>query len=173
MEILENKQDWTRNYEKGWLAHLDETGAINWDLYEHPRNRSAPGAAGVELAKSRLMFISSAGAYLKHEQPPCDAANPTGDYSLRSFPTSTPFSALAYAHDHFDHTMVEQDAQVALPLRHLERLGEEGVIGDLAPSMVSFMGYQPDAARVVDELAPAVLNVARQENIQAALLAPV
>ena len=48
----------------------------------------------------------------------------------------------------------------------------EGAIGELAPSMVSFMGYQPDVSRVVDEMIPAILEVARAEGAQAALLVP-
>jgi hypothetical protein len=35
------------------------------------------------------------------------------------------------------------------------------------------MGYQPDSARVVDELVPQVLAVSEDEGVQAAILAPV
>ena len=35
------------------------------------------------------------------------------------------------------------------------------------------MGYQPDAARVVDEVVPRILAIAREERAGAALLAPV
>jgi hypothetical protein len=34
------------------------------------------------------------------------------------------------------------------------------------------MGYQPDVSRVVDETAPAILEVLRAEQAQAALLVP-
>jgi hypothetical protein len=80
---------------------------------------------------------------------------------------------LAFAHDHYDHTMIERDPQVALPLRHLQQISAAGRIGTLTPSVVSFVGYQPDAARTVDELVPRVLAIAKEERPDAALLAPV
>jgi hypothetical protein len=34
------------------------------------------------------------------------------------------------------------------------------------------MGYQPDSAKVVDEVVPQVVAVAKEQAVQAALLAP-
>ncbi len=48
----------------------------------------------------------------------------------------------------------------------------KGIIGELCPSTVSFMGYQPDLARIVDEMIPAILRVAQAEQARAALLVP-
>ena len=173
MEILENKAQWSAEYRDGWLAHLQKTGVVNWKLYQHPKNRSAPGAPGVRLSESRLMLISSAGAYLRGSQQVFDSRSHTGDYTMRAIPSSTPLGALAFAHGHYDHAMIEQDAQVALPLRYLEEMVAAGRLGALAPSVVSFMGYQPDSARVVDELIPEILGIAKAEEVQAALLAPI
>jgi len=172
MEILENKAEWAKQYRASWLAHLENSGMANWDLYQHPRNLLTPGTKGIKLRQSRLMLISSAGGYLKDEQAPFDAANPYGDYTIRTFP-STAFNELAFAHDHFDHKMIDQDTQVAVPMRLLEEMVYSGEIGELAPSVVSFMGYQPDSERVVDDIIPQILAHAKAENVQAALLAPV
>jgi hypothetical protein len=59
---------------------------------------------------------------------------------------------------------------VLLPLSHLHECVAAGTIGELAPSVVNFMGYQPVATRVVDETIPAILEAAKQEQIDAALL---
>jgi len=67
---------------------------------------------------------------------------------------------------------VNEDPQVLLPLRHLEDLVREGVIGELAPSVISFCGFQPNVERTLDELIPAIVEAARAEAIDAALLAP-
>ncbi len=67
---------------------------------------------------------------------------------------------------------VNQYPQVLMPLRHLEDLVSEGVIGELAPSMVSFMGYQPDVTQVIDETIAATLQAAQAEGVRAALLVP-
>lgn len=173
MEILENKTQWSADFRNGWLKEVRQNGEVNWRIYQHPRNVETPGVPGIRLSHSRLMLISSAGGYLRGRQEPFDAANILGDYTVRTFPSSTGFEALAYAHDHYDHQMIEQDAQVALPLRYLEEMVAAGKVGELAPSVVSFMGYQVDSARVVDELVPEVLAIARSERVEAALLAPV
>lgn len=173
MDILENKADWLATYQSGWLAHHQATGEANWKLYQHPRNEHTPGVPGIDLSRSRLLLISSAGAYLPDRQPPFDAASPYGDYAVRTLPAGTPLADLAFAHDHYDHTLIDQDAQVAIPLRHLEELVAQRQIGALASVWVTFMGYQPNSAQAVDEVIPPILDVARRENVQAALLAPV
>ncbi len=172
MEIVENLSEWEATFRSNWLAHFNETGQTDWSQYNRPNNKTAPAGPGIDLSQSRLALISTAGAYLRHSQEPFDAPNLLGDYTIRLFPTASPFSDLAYAHDHYDHTAVNEDPQVLLPLRHLEDMVAEGAIGELAPSVTSFSGYEPDVKRVVDELIPAILEAARAEEIDAALLVP-
>ena len=172
MEILENRDQWLADFREGWLAHYQQTGVIDWKRYRRPKNSVAPAGPGIDLSISRLMLISSAGAYVPRHQHPFDAANPLGDYGIRLIPSSTPLDALAFAHDHYDRSAVNQDPQALVPLRHLEDLVAEGVIGELAPSMVSFMGYQPDATRVIDETLAATLQAAQAEGVRAAFLVP-
>lgn len=173
IEIMENQRAWKETFRNNWLAALDARGVTDWSIYNHPRNANVPGTPGIPLASSRLMMITSAGAYLPREHEPFDAPNLYGDYSLRTFPSSTPLDGLAYAHGHYDQRMIEADPQVGLPLRHLHEMVEQGGLGSLAPSVVSFMGYQPDSARVVEEVVPRVVEIARGEEVDAALLAPV
>lgn len=172
MEIVENLAQWQADYEQGWLAHFKETGQFDWARYVRPDNKRAPAGPGIDLSQSRLALISSAGAYLRDTQEPFDAPDPLGDYTIRLFPSNIPFGALAYAHDHYDHTAVLDDPQVLLPLHHLADLVHRGVIGQLAPSVISFSGYQPDLVRVVNELIPAVVEAAKREQVDAALLVP-
>lgn len=172
MEILENLESWQKEFEQGWLAHYQDTGEFDWSRYPKATNKEIPAGPGIDLSQSRLILISTAGAYLPASQEPFDAANPLGDYTLRLFPAATPFAGIAYAHDHYDHKDVNQDPQVLLPLRHLEDLVKEGVIGHLAPTIVSYSGYQPDATRVVRELIPPLLEAVKDEQVDAALLVP-
>ena len=67
---------------------------------------------------------------------------------------------------------MDADPQVLLPLRHLEALRDAGDIGALAPHAVSFMGYQPDVARLVAETAPQIVAYAKEAAVRAALLVP-
>ena len=172
MEIVENLDQWTETFENGWLAHFQETGEINWKIYNRARNKDVPSGSSIDLAKSRLMLISSAGGYLKESQEAFDAGHPFGDASVRLFPQDTPFSALAYAQTHYDHTAVNTDPQVLLPLQHLRDKIVAGEIGELAPSVVSFSGYLPDIRPLLEQTIPAIVEVAQKEKIDGVLLVP-
>ncbi len=169
---LENQEAWSTRYREGWLKHHQDTGEFDWKLYEKPINTQSVAGGAVRLSQSRVMLISSAGGYLRDSQAPFDAPHPYGDYSIRVFPSSTPLDKIGIAHDHYDHQFVDADRQVLLPLRHLEDLACEGVIGSVSPNVINFMGYQPDAGRVVDELVPQIIAAIYAEKADAALLVP-
>ena len=172
MAILDDRETWEATFQEEFIAHWQATGKMNWRAYPRPKNDPLPRSAGIELANARVLLVSTAGGYLADTQEPFDAPNPLGDYSIRTFPIDTPFDALAYAHEHYDHTAVDADPQVLLPLPELAARHERGDIGALAPSVVSFMGYQPDLIRVVDEMIPSIVRVAKEFDVQAALLVP-
>jgi len=172
MEAAENLQNWYNDYTNKWLAEYKSTGKIDWKLYSYLKNETVPGSSGINPAESRLIFITSAGAYLDTEQLPFDASNDLGDYSVRYIPFNIPFRKIKYAHEHYDHTSVNEDPQVLLPLKHLQKMEADGLIGKIAQNFVSFMGYQPDVKRVVEEMVPLIVDAVKKENAEAALLVP-
>jgi hypothetical protein len=172
VEILEDLDRWYAEYQSGWLAHFQETGETVFSIYNRPKNAVAPSGPGINLANSRLILITSAGSYRAESQSAFDAADLLGDYTIRLYPSSTPLDKLAFAQDHYNHVAVEEDTQVLVPLRHLEDLVNEGVIGELAPNVVSFHGYQPDVTRLIKETIPVILEAVQKEEAHAALLIP-
>lgn len=173
VEILENRDEWEANFRDHFVAHLQETGQTNFKLYSYASNVETPGVAGVDVSHSRLMLLSTAGGYIAGEQEPFDAADLIGDYTIRRLTLSTPLGDISFVHDHYDHQFVNEDVQSVLPLRHLETLVRSDEIGELAPEVISIMGYQTDAVRVVDEVIPQILDAAHEQKAQAVLLAPV
>jgi D-proline reductase (dithiol) PrdB len=169
---LQGRDEWRAAFRAGWLAHYRETGQIDWKRYVYPDNQAPVPGPGVDLRRARLALITSSGAYHAGRQPPFDAQNPLGDYTIRAYPLDTPPDEIDYAHTHYDQGAVRADPQVLIPLDHLQEMVREGAIGELAPSVIHFMGYQPDASRVVDETAPALLEVLKAEGVRAALLVP-
>ncbi|MBK8833386.1 MAG: hypothetical protein IPO29_00535 [Anaerolineae bacterium] len=117
-------------------------------------------------------MISSAGAYLPASQEPFDAPNPYGDYTIRLIPVCTPISAIAYAHDHYDHAAVDADPDVLVPVRRLDEMVSAGEIGALADDFISFGGYQPDLGQVIDVTIPAIVREVKVLGADAALLVP-
>ncbi|NQV15983.1 hypothetical protein HQ531_11040 [bacterium] len=155
-----------------WLKDFKKSKRINWKLYKYAKNQKSAPSAGIDLSKSKLLLISSAGAYLPAKDMPFDASNLLGDYSIRTFPLSTNYSELEYAHNHYDTTAVKEDAQVLLPLSHLQTLVQNKLIGKLSEKVISIMGYQPRVSRIVAKTIPAILEIVTNEQVDAVLLVP-
>jgi hypothetical protein len=172
MKIAEGLDKWTTDFQNGWLKEFNQHNRINWDLYSYIKNIDSPQNSGLNLSRSKLLLISSAGGYLSAHNIPFDAGNPLGDYSIRIFPVSTDFNNIRYSHDHYDTTAVKQDAQILLPLRHLKVMVEENIIGEMCNMVVSFMGYQPDVNEVITKTIPAILDIVIKEKADAVLLVP-
>lgn len=170
--VLEQVEAWGEAFESGWRAHLDATGRFDWSQYPRPRNTELPPSPGVDLARSRLLILSSAGAYDPSTQEAFLGDHPMGDYGIRELPTDVDLADLAYAHGHYDHTARRADPGVLLPHALLQERVQDGRIGALTPSWISFMGYMPDLRRLLDETVPRVIEVALREHADCALLVP-
>jgi hypothetical protein len=171
MTILEGREAWSDAY-AAWEASARQTGERDWKQYPRARNSPLPETPGVDLSRAKLLLISSAGGYDPATQDAFEAADPFGDYGLRELPFDADPSALAYAHEHYDHAARQADAGVLLPHALLRERRDAGTIGAIAPVWLSFMGYQPDLGRVVDELCTRAVEVALREQADAALLVP-
>ncbi len=172
MNILDQRTEWYEQFKSGWLGHYQSTGSIDWSLYNRPNNTTQIAGKAIDLTKSRLIFISSAGGYLPASQQPFEAEDDIGDYSIRVIPSDSPFDTIDYAHTHYDHAARIADPQVLMPLQHLAALVDAGEIGELTPSMINFMGYQPDLSQLLDETIPEIVAVAKEERADGALLVP-
>lgn len=172
MEIVEKLAAWSEHYKANFLAHYEATGETNFKDYEYVRNDETPSGKALDLSSSKLVFITSSGAYLKDSQAAYDAEHALGDYTTRAIPQSTPLSDLAFAHTHYDHKWIDEDTQSLVPLRLLESLQAEGKIGSLGETVVSFHGYTPDVSRIVNELVPQVVGMVKDQAADAALLVP-
>lgn len=170
--VAENLEAWVTHFESTWLKRFKTNGTINWDDYQYIKNTKAPAGQPVDLSGSQILFITSAGAYLPESQQPFDAANPLGDYSIRTFSINTVFGNIDYAHDHYDQSAVRSDPQVLLPFNHLRLLVKNGFIAGLMDPVISFMGYQPDVRPLLDQTIPAILDIVRDVKPDAILLVP-
>jgi D-proline reductase (dithiol) PrdB len=59
-----------------------------------------------------------------------------------------------------------------IPIERLREFENNGIIGQLNPVFWSFDGFNPDAARLVEELVPSLLERINRYEVQAALLIP-
>ena len=172
MAVLDDPESWRTEFEAGWLKNYVETGELDWKIYNMPRNKSAVSGQGIDLGSARLALITSGGFYLEGEQEPFDEPDLHGRYDIRELPVTTPAESFSISHTHYDHAAANQDRQVLLPVGHLNAMVEAGEIGSLAPNIISFMGYQPDVNRVLDETIPSICAAVAAVDADAALLIP-
>ncbi|GAB5491152.1 MAG: hypothetical protein Phog2KO_13670 [Phototrophicaceae bacterium] len=173
MNILENRKEWEAHFKANWLAHYEKTGETDWKQYQYVKNTEAPSGKAIDLSQSKLLLVTSAGAYLRDSQTAFDASNLMGDYTVKTFPQSTNLADIAFAHEHYNHQYVDQDPQSVLPLRILEDMQAEGIIGELAENIVAFHGYTPNISRLLDETIPQIIGLAKDQQVDCALLIPV
>ena len=131
------------------------------------------------LADARIALVTSAGLYLKDEQPSFDGERernePTwGDPTHRVLPADVTSGALGMMHLHVNNDDVLADHNIALPTDVLAELQAEKVVGGSTAHHVSVMGYQQAGVEVWRrETAPAIAALLREDGADGVVLAPV
>jgi D-proline reductase (dithiol) PrdB len=129
------------------------------------------------LAEARVALLSTAGISCPPD-PPFDMdgerANPLwGDPSWRAIRADATAERVEVNHLHIDTSYAKRDLNVALPLDRLRELVASGEVGGIAPTHYSVMGFQLDPAAQLRDSAPAIAARMKEENVTAAVLAPV
>ena len=173
MEIIENFEEWHQRY-AAWLedhrAAADNDGLP--DSYPLVKNSRAPfSPARRALPMLNLGLISSAGAYIDGTEP-FDTTAPEGDLHFREIPSQLEPEDLRFAARGYDPTAVQADSNCLLPLGRLFEFESNGIIGQLNPVFWSFCGYIPDAAGLVEEMVPQLVERIKRYEVQTVLLIP-
>ena len=75
-------------------------------------------------------------------------------------------------HLHIDPRFGQEDLDVVLPMRRLDELAREGVVGPPPDAHFSIMGYQLRPAVLENETAPAIVREMKARAVDAAALVP-
>ena len=129
-------------------------------------------------AESKVALLSTAGLSMKDDRPfdmEGERRKPMwGDPSWRRLRADATSADVNANHLHIDTGYIERDLNVALPLDRLRELVDEGVVGSMAETHYSIMGYQGnDATALETGSAPEIAEAMRGEEVDLALLAPV
>jgi D-proline reductase (dithiol) PrdB len=173
LEIIEHFEEWRKRY-ADWQKNRGATAA-NDDLgesYPYVKNRRAPfSPARRALPMLNLALISSAGCYIDGTDP-FDTSAPGGDLSFREIPSQIEPEDLRFAARGYNPAAVQADSNSLLPLARLFEFESNGIIGQLNPVFWSFSGFIPDAAGLVEEMVPRLVERVQRYEVQAALLIP-
>lgn len=123
------------------------------------------------LAEARIALVTSGGLTLPG-QLPFRAEDPEGDNSYRVVDGRGPLASWEIHHGHYDPAGALQDYNVVFPLDVMRDLSER-LIAELAPHQISFMGYQTNVYKFFTESAANVVDVFKQDAVDAVILVPV
>ena len=126
------------------------------------------------LDKCRLALVSSAGFVVPGDVP-FDSAVRGGDFSFRVVPSDVDVQSLEVHHrsNSFDHSGIEADRGLGLPLDRAHELAAAGVIGEVAPRHISLMGSITAPGRLVRQTVPEIVELLLEDQVDIALLVPV
>ena len=160
------------------MAHLSDV-KLKYQLlirgYPFRRVDWRPGACLTRpLSKARIALVTTAGFYLPN-QAPFDQSIRHDDCSYREIPWGTPVDMLqiGQSSDAFDHSGIEADRNLTLPLDRLQELIEAGAVGGAAPRHFSIMGSIIAPARLISDSGPEIARKLREDQVDGVLLAPV
>lgn len=171
-EIIEDINDWRGRFndwfQKTGNKATDRVGS-DYPFVQNVRSPFTP--ARCSLTMLNLALISSAGAYIDGT-PSFETNAPKGDLSFREIPIEVEAGELKFAARGYDPADVLQDINAQIPVERLIEFEQNGIIGQLNPVFWSFAGFIPDAAGIVDDLAPKLVDRLPRYEVQAALLIP-
>ncbi len=130
------------------------------------------------LSGSRISVVSTAGLSMRGDEPfdmETEKKRPSwGDPTWRRLRRDVTTETIQAHHLHIETSHLMKDLDVCFPVPLLRELEEEGVIGEVAPSHYSIMGFQgPDLSRLQEKSVPEIAQAMVDEQVDLALLVPV
>ena len=155
--------DWTsvEEFLEGWEETL--TQRLNPPI-SYDSSPWTPFTKG--LSEARLAVLTTGGIYLDDQE----AFDVNGDWSYRPIPKDTPSESFRVAHTHYDTTGVAEDVNCVFPIERLRAMEQEGLIGSMAETNYSFMGYIPDPTGLINDTAPEVAWKLREDGVDGAVI---
>ena len=160
------------------MAHLSDLKLQYRALIQAYPFRKVNWRPGSRLSKplpeARIALITTAGYYLP-SQSPFDTSFRHDDCSYREIPWETPVDTLRIGHtsDAFDHSGLESDRNLAMPLDRLRELIAMKLVGAPAPRHFSIMGSIIAPARLIRESGPEIAGKLGEDAVDGVLLVPV
>ena len=145
--------------------------ALGYEPYEwcYRRRESALATVNKPLSESRLGIIATGGIYQRGQT----AFTYRDDVTYRAIPSDVSSQDLRATHFAYDLTDAREDINVVFPIDALKMLDVKGVIGELAPYLLTCMGGIYSQRRVEEELAPVLVERCLDDEIDLVLLIPV
>ena len=133
-----------------------------------------PASLSKPMARCRVALVSSAGM-VAPGQKPFEQKIKGGDWSWLEIPGDIEVASLVEHHNSksFDHSGIEADGNMGMPLDRLRELAAEAVIGEVAPRHISLMGSITAPGRFLRKSVPEIVEALIEDHVDVALMVPV
>lgn len=127
-----------------------------------------------DITQCRVALVTTAGLYLQ-EQKPYNERYLGGDCSYRELPNNIDAQLLSHGHRSkaFDSSGAKSDINLVFPLDRFRELEKEGKIGSLNHRHFSFMGSITKPKPLINETAPEVAQMLKEDAVDVVFLTPV
>ena len=150
--------DWTERINVGHTGtrHI-RNELINWTPLSKP------------LSDCVVSLFTTGGVHLRSDQA-FDVASAHGDPTYRTVSTNVDTTELTVTHTHYNHVDADRDVNCMFPLDRLRELRDQGIIGGITDNAYSIMGFNPDPAILVEETAPELARLYKEEGADLVLM---
>lgn len=126
------------------------------------------------LKECKFALVTTAGLRLTNDKP-FSHERLLGNVDFRVIPNDVDVQSLFedHASSSFDHSGMQQDKNLAFPLERFRELEKQGKIGSLNSRHFSFMGSIIKPTRLIEETAPEVAKLLKEDQVDAVFLTPV
>ena len=155
-----------------YIARTRETyDTLGYEPYRWVVSDDPPPFVEVDkpIGEWRVGMIGSGGIYQQGQL----AYHFRDDASFRSIPVDAAADSLRATHFAYDLADARRDPNAVFPLERLRELASEQVIGGLTDVHASFVGGLYSVRKCRDELAPALVELMRDQQADVVLLVPV
>jgi len=123
------------------------------------------------LEETCFSLVCSSGIFRDDQEPFEPTGWPVNEVGLRLIPKDTDVKRLKLYYNYYDHRDAMKDINCVFPVERLREFEKEGVIGQLAPSIISLgMGRTYKRSLIYKDLMPKIIEVLHGQGVEGVLL---
>ena len=118
------------------------------------------------LNEMTIALVTAAGVHLKTDE----RFNLSGDTGFRIIGGGDETSDMMVSHGGYDNSDVNKDINAMFPIDRLRELKEDGIIKEVAPSHIGFMGGGGDVEVFIEKTGPEIAKILKEENVDGVVM---
>lgn len=120
------------------------------------------------LSELRVGIAASTGVHLRTDEP----FVLTGDSSYRIVPGDVSYEDITITHVRYPNQAAHRDLDCVFPLQTLRNMEDKGIIGEVSPVHISWMGHVPRVDVLIEVSAKEIAEIFEENQVDLVLMSP-